>query len=233
MVDKKIAAEIEAFAQSEGLDLGTIPNNKDIDAAWCLRFLRSVRDASFATIDVDGLPNVRVIDVMAVTDRSLYFLAPRGKAFHAEVAGGGYVALVAMASDYRTCRLRGRVDRPNSKDTQKALVDALFDLNPGMNQIYPGDSRYICDVFRIESGEGEYFDLGQKPIFRRPFAIGRGKVPLGSFEITDACTGCGACASACPESCIKAGTPFSINQSHCLRCGLCLEACPAQAVIKL
>lgn len=76
MVDKKIAAEIEAFAQFEGLDLGAIPNSEEVDAAWCLRFLRSVRDASFATVGADGLPSVRVIDVMAVTDRSLYFLAP-------------------------------------------------------------------------------------------------------------------------------------------------------------
>lgn len=102
MVDKKIAAEIEVFVQSEGLDLGVIPNNNEVDAAWCLRFLRSVRDASFATMDADGLPSVRIVDVMAVTDRSLYFLAPRGKAFHAEVVSGGYVALVAMTSDYRT-----------------------------------------------------------------------------------------------------------------------------------
>lgn len=233
MVDKKIAAEIEAFVQSEGLDLGVIPNSNEVDAAWCLRFLRSVRDASFATMDADGLPSVRIVDVMAVTDRSLYFLAPRGKAFHAEVVSGGYVALVAMTSDYRTCRIRGRVYRPNGESTQKVLVDALFDLNPGMNQIYPGDSRYICDVFCIESGEGEYFDLGQKPIFRYPFAIGHGKVSLGSFWITGACTGCGTCANICPESCIKEGTPFSINQSHCLHCGLCLEACPAHAVSKL
>lgn len=233
MVDKKIAAEIEAFAQSEGLDLGEIPSNNEVDAAWCLRFLRSVRDASFATMDADGLPSVRIVDVMAVTDRSLYFLAPRGKAFHAEVIGKGYVALVAMTSDYRTCRLRGRAERPEGANTQKALIDALFDLNPGMNQIYPGDARYICDVFRVESGEGEYFDLGQKPIFRHPFSIGCGEAPSDSFEISGACTGCGTCASVCPESCIKEGVPFSIDQSHCLRCGLCLEACPAQAISKL
>ena len=39
---------------------------EDIDAAYCLLFLREVRDAAFATVDEEGLPAVRVIDVMMV-----------------------------------------------------------------------------------------------------------------------------------------------------------------------
>ena len=34
---------------------------EDIDAAYCLLFLREVRDAAFATVDEEGLPAVRVI----------------------------------------------------------------------------------------------------------------------------------------------------------------------------
>ena len=182
MVDKAIAAEIEAFSRFEELDLSVIPCEEDVDATWCLRFLRAVRDVSFATVDANGLPSVRIIDVMAVTGQALYFLAPHGKTFHAEVMRTGHVALVGTTPDYRTCRFRGRAVRPEGEDTQRALVDALFRLNPGMNQIYPGDARYICDVFRVESGEGEYFDLGQKPIFRRPFALGKAQVVAGPFQ---------------------------------------------------
>ena len=233
MVDKAIAAEIEAFSRFEELDLSVIPCEEDVDATWCLRFLRAVRDVSFATVDANGLPSVRIIDVMAVTGQALYFLAPRGKTFHAEVMRTGHVALVGMTPDYRTCRFRGRAVRPEGEDTKRALVDALFRLNPGMNQIYPGDARCICDVFRVESGEGEYFDLGQKPIFRRPFALGKAQVVAGPFSITEVCTGCGVCVEICPELCIKAGLPFSIDQAHCLRCGLCQETCPSQAVCKV
>ena len=46
-----------------------------IDAGYCLRFLRRIRDCSFATVDAEGLPAVRVIDVMHVEDGRLFFLA--------------------------------------------------------------------------------------------------------------------------------------------------------------
>lgn len=220
---------LEEMRRCEGLDRLAIPADDEVDAAWCLRFLRSIRDLSFATIDEEGLPSVRIIDVMAVTSDRLYFLAPRGKAFHADVAREGYVAVVGQTPDYRTCRLRGTVVRPPD-DEQHALVDMLFDLNLGMEVIYPDDKRYICDVFYIADGEGEYFDLGQKPVFRKSFSIGRGGRKPKMYLITDICIACGSCQAACPEECISVGMPYLIDQSHCIRCGLCVEACPADAI---
>jgi uncharacterized pyridoxamine 5'-phosphate oxidase family protein len=226
------AAAKDAFAAGEGLDLSAIPQPEEVDSAWCLRFLRAIRDASFATVGADGLPSVRVIDVMMVTENRLYFLAPRGKEFHADVVREGFVAIVGHTPDYRTCRLRGPVVRPCDEE-QHALVDAIFELNPSMNLLYPGDVRYICDVFYLEEGEGEYFDLGQKPIFRKPFKLGgEAGYGKGAFLITDSCIGCDTCAEKCPEQCIDSGTPYAIDQSHCLRCGICQEACPTQAIIK-
>ena len=226
------SSAVAGFAAQEGLDLSVIPANDEVDAAWCLRFLRAVRDVSFATVDEDGLPSVRIIDVMMVTRDRLYFLAPRGKAFHDDVVRTGYVAIVGQTADLRTCRLRGRVVRPDDAQ-QRALVDTVFDLNPGMNLLYPGDARYICDVFYIGEGEGEYFDLGQNPLFRRPFFLGgAAESAKGMFAIDASCIGCGTCAEVCPEQCIIPGSPYDIDQSHCLRCGLCAEACPVQAISK-
>ena len=225
--------DANAFQQGEGLDLNVIPAPEEVDASWCLRFLRAIRDVSFATIGADGLPSVRIIDVMMVTPERLYFLAPRGKAFHEDVVREGFVAIVGQTHDYRTCRLRGPVVHPEGEAEQRALVDAIFELNPSMNVIYPGDARYICDVFYVEEGEGEYFDLGQHPIFRKPFKLGgKAECERGTFLITDACIGCGTCAGKCPEQCIAPGEPYVIDQSHCLRCGICREACPAQAIVK-
>lgn len=224
--------DASVFQQGEGLDLGAVPPPEEVDAAWCLRFLRAIRDVSFATVGADGLPSVRIIDVMMVTADRLYFIAPRGKEFHADVVREGFVAIVGQTLDYRTCRLRGSVVRPDDAE-QRALVDTVFELNPSMNLLYPGDSRYICDVFYVGEGQGEYFDLGQKPIFRKPFALGGSAgCEKGTFLITDACIGCGTCAKRCPEQCISPGTPYVIDQSNCLRCGICQEACPVQAIVK-
>ena len=223
----------DVFARGEGLDLTSIPDDAEVDAAWCLRFLRAIRDVSFATIGDDGLPSVRIIDVMMVAPDRLYFLAPRGKAFHDDVMRERFVAIVGQTRDFRTCRLRGRVVRPSDTE-QRALVDRIFELNPSMEIIYPGDARYICDVFYIAEGEGEYFDLGQKPVFRKPFRIGtEGDAgTAGTFFVTDACNGCGTCVRECPEQCIAEGAPCEIDQNHCLRCGICAEVCPQQAISK-
>lgn len=224
--------DIRAFAEGEGLGLAAIPRPEGIDAAWCLRFLRAIRDVAFATVDADGLPSVRIIDVMAVTGDRLYFLAPRGKEFHDDVMRERLVAIVGQTSDYRTCRLRGKVVRPEGEAVQRALVDAIFELNPSMNLLYSGDARYICDVFYVEDGEGEYFDLGQSPVFRKPFRIGGDPGVRGTFLVMEACIGCGTCAVECPEACISGGAPYTIDQSHCLRCGICQEVCPVQAIVK-
>lgn len=226
-----------AFTESErGLassSLIPVAKADEIDTEYCLQFLRQIRDCIFSTVDAGGLPSARVIDVMHAEGGKAYFLVPRGKAFHAEIMRNPIIAIVGQTTDFRTCRLRGRAVRPCDAE-QKRLVDWMFELNPSMNELYPGEARYVCDVFYIEDGTGDYYDLGQKPIVRARFTLGRGGARMGSsFGITDACTGCGSCANVCPQGCIhgKEGG-YEIEQTSCLHCGLCYETCPHGAIEK-
>lgn len=220
----------------EGMDLAREPipaSPEQVDAFWCLRFLRAVRDCAFATVGADGTPGVRIVDVMAVEPGRVFFLAPRGKAFHDDLVRNGMAALVGQTRDLRMCRLCGRAVRPGAPEEQHRLIDMMFELNPSMNVLYPGGARYICDAFYIEEGEGEYYDLGQRPLLRVPFVLGaRSQLLSARFAIGNGCTGCGRCAEACPAGCIEPGTPFHIQQEHCLRCGLCAETCPSGAIEK-
>lgn len=235
-MDQMMQATGSQVALGEGMDLATEPiptSPEQIDAFWCLRFLRAIRDCAFATVDADGMPGVRIVDVMAVEPGRVFFLAPRGKTFHGDLVRAGTAALVGQTADLRMCRLRGRVVHPGNTEEQHRLIDMMFELNPSMNVLYPGDARYVCDAFYIEEGEGEYYDLGQRPLLRVPFALGAGQQLLGAqFVIGDDCTGCGRCAKACPANCIEPSKPFRIQQEHCLRCGLCAETCPSNAIGK-
>ncbi len=51
-----------------------------------------------------------------------------------------------------------------------------------------------------------------------------------AYKITEKCISCGACAEACPVSCISQGDErFQINPEECIECGTCAGVCPVEA----
>ncbi len=195
----------------------------------CLQLLREIRDVAFATIDENGNPQVRIIDVMIVENETLYFVTARGKDFYKQLLNSGKVAITGLTKNYESIRLMGN---PYKVKEQKKWLDRVFEENPGMNDVYPNDSRYILDVFAIDEGEMEYFNLNEKPIYRKTFSLKKSKIAEKGFYITDKCVGCDKCRKNCPQQCIVEGQPYVINKSNCLHCGLCYEKCPVEAIIK-
>lgn len=196
-------------------------------AEKCLEILREVKDAAFATVDENGSPQVRMIDVMLVENETLYFCTSRGKDFYRQLMDKGKTAVVGMNREYQAVRLNGMVEK---LEDPKYWIDRIFEANPSMNDVYPGDSRYILDPFCIRKGEIEFFDLGTTPIQRESFSLGGQKTKKKGFYITEACIGCGKCKRKCPQKCIEEGKPYRIRQENCLHCGLCYENCPVQAI---
>jgi uncharacterized pyridoxamine 5'-phosphate oxidase family protein/NAD-dependent dihydropyrimidine dehydrogenase PreA subunit len=178
-------------------------------------------------VDEKGLPHVRIIDVMLVKEEKLYFCTARGKDFYRQLTETHHTEITGLNREYQMVRISGTVNRLTD---QKKWIDRIFEVNPSMNDVYPGESRYILEPFCMEEGQIEFFDLGKSPIYRKSFAIGGAEVPQKGFEITDICIGCGKCKKSCPQQCILEGEPFAISQEHCLHCGSCYENCPVQAV---
>lgn len=198
-----------------------------MDVQDCLNMLREIKDVAFATVDAKGKPQVRMIDVMLVEEGRLYFCTARGKNFYKELLSAPDVAVTGMNNRYQMVRLNGLACRV---EDQREKIDRIFEANPSMKGVYPGESRYILEAFRIEDGELEFFDLGQPHICRKTFTFGEYKNTGRGYYITDKCTGCGVCLDVCPQQCILEKTPYEIVQEHCLHCGLCYERCPSEAV---
>lgn len=193
----------------------------------CLQILRDVKDAAFATVDEKGWPQIRIIDVMLVENEKIYFCTARGKDFYAQLMRDGHIAVTAVNKEFQMVRLSGIAEKLTE---QKYWIDRIFMENPGMNSVYPKESRYILEPFCIANANIEFFDLGKEPINRENFTIGNHKEQQKGFEISASCIGCGKCQKICPQQCIQTGKPFKINQHHCLHCGLCFENCPVKAI---
>lgn len=119
-----------------------------------------------------------------------------------------------------------------AEEEQEKWIDTIFGEQPYLANVYPGETRKIGMVFAIKEGTVEYFNLGVHPIFRETYSLGGIPVLAKGYQISERCIGCGTCVKHCPQSCIREGNPFVIEQTHCLHCGNCKEHCPAQAVVE-
>ena len=187
---------------------------------------RKVKIASAATVDEQGRPQSRIINVMIASDEGMYIVTSKGKPFYKQLVDTGRVALSAMCPDCQSLKFTGKV-----KMVDKKWVDRVFEENPGMNEVYPGDTRYILDAFLIYEGSGEWFDLLNYPINRETFSYNASEEKAG-FEIQKNCIGCRACARICAHGAPQFGADgkATIDTDKCVGCARCLAVCPKDAI---
>lgn len=69
----------------------------DIDTGDYLNILKDdIHSAVFATVDRDGHPAARVIDIMLTDENTLYFITAKGKEFYRQLTERKYVAISGM-----------------------------------------------------------------------------------------------------------------------------------------
>ncbi len=194
-----------------------------------------IHSTVFATVDKEGYPVTRVIDIMLVDEESLYFITAKGKEFYRQLRDTEYVAISGMTGGENSMEKKAISVRGKVRNLGNRLLDKVFQNNPYMAEIYPEEeSRQALEVFQLYEGQGEFFDLSTKPITREAFYLGNDnsrKEETKGYYITNMCQRCGKCYSKCPQKCIELSEEAAyIRQENCLHCGNCLEACSFGAV---
>lgn len=203
-----------------------------MDAQTCLKKLEYVGVLNFATVGLDGTPQIRCISAIHYEPEKLYFFTARGKDFCRELLEDGQVQILAYTRYKEMIRVSAKVF-PVAEAEQKNYIDLIFQEQPYLKNVYPGKTREIGIVFAIRDMQIEYFNLGVNPIFREQYHVGNGMSKPKGYAITSHCIGCGTCVKGCPQRCIKTGTPYYIIQENCLHCGNCFEHCPVKAIRRL
>ena len=163
-----------------------------MDARTCIQKLRLIASVVAATVDASGSPQVRTIGVMHAEGEELYFLTARGKPFYRELIATKKVQLLGLSRFKEMIRFDGAPERLPQEE-QDFWREEIFAENPCMDNVYPGASRSILDIFRLRRGVIEYFDLGVHPIFRETYELGGAAAKPKGYETGDSCSGCGIC----------------------------------------
>ena len=200
-----------------------------MDLTTCLKKMELVGVLAFATVDSDGAPQVRNISAIHYETDALYFFTARGKNFCKELLEDGRVQILCYTKYKEMIRLSGKAYTVPEEEQIK-WRDKIFEEQPYLANVYPGDTRNIGIIFCIDTAEIEYFNLGVNPIFRETYRLGGVKLKEKGYFITESCIGCGTCRKMCPQRCIEDGSPFKIRQNHCLHCGNCYENCPIKTI---
>lgn len=204
-----------------------------MDAKTCLKKLEYVGVLAFATVDREGAPQIRNISAIHYEPDGLYFFTARDKDFCRELLSDGRVQILGYTKFKEMIRLSAKaIPAPDAK--QEKWKNVIFNEQPYLANVYPGDTREIGIIFEIKAGNIEYFNLGVNPIFRENYIFGNtGSALKKGYKIVENCIGCGTCTEHCPQRCIEPGSPYRIQPEHCLHCGACYENCPVGAVMKL
>ncbi len=204
-----------------------------MDAQTCLQKMKLAGTLSLATVDEAGAPQIRCVSAVHYEPDAVYFLTSHGKEMTSQLLRDGRIQALVYTRFNEMIRMSGRAALASEAE-QARWVDAIFSEQPYLANVYPGETRSICVIFKVEDIVLDYFNLGIRPIERAVFSLARASAPLKGCRLdAEKCIACGSCAAGCPQGCIVEGSTYQIRPEHCLHCGACVEACPVGAVERL
>lgn len=147
-------------------------DHKNMSVAQYLKFLKDdIHSTVFSTVDEQGKPESRIIDMMLLKGDKLYFLTATTKPFYDELLAHPDVAITGVKGKDTmssvSISVKGTVREIGTK-----YLDEIFEKNAYMNQIYPTPaSKKVLRVFEVYRGSVEVYDLRTKPIYQTTLVI--------------------------------------------------------------
>lgn len=205
--------------------------------AELLHMMEELDTYSFATVDAQGHPHVRIISALHFEPDAIYFYTARGKNFARELQeSGGKLEILAYSEERNdTIRLSCTAEVVPA-DEQRHWIDVQFSEQSYLYNVYLGETNEIGIMFVVRNGEFEWFNLASKPITRECLPFGQGIVHEKGFRIDESvCISCGTCENVCPQHVVHMGEngTYVIDEAHCLHCGKCFEHCPVEVIERL
>lgn len=126
-----------------------------------------MRVAIFATVDNQGKPHARPINIGVANEQGIFFMTSPKTDFYQQLQANQNIAITALKQDdylIQVIRIEGKVQEIGREKLEEVLKD-----NPFVKHVYPNESDIAAvQVFHLYDGEGFYHSLtqGHKYVFK-------------------------------------------------------------------
>ena len=100
-----------------------------MDLETCLKKLQYIGVLAFATVDLEGAPQIRNISAIHYEKDAIYFFTARGKEFCRELLEDGRVQILGYSKYKEMIRLSSRA-KQTAEEEQKKWMDLIFAEQP-------------------------------------------------------------------------------------------------------
>lgn len=126
--------------------------------------VEDIHSVVVATVDAQGHPASRVIDMMYQDGQTVYFLTANTKPFYKQLREKPFVSVTGLTQGKSTMERKMISLTGPIRHLGKEKLDILLEKNPYMSDIYPTEeSRQVLEVFAFAEARGEFYDLTVLP----------------------------------------------------------------------
>lgn len=135
-----------------------------------------IHSVVLATVDNEGKPATRVIDIMHYDEDSVYFLTSNQKQMYKQLIERPFVSITGIFGGKDTLSKKMITLQGEVECIGKEKLEILLVKNPYMFDIYPTpQSQQVLEVFKVKKAIGEMYDLTVLPPQSFAFEIGSDK----------------------------------------------------------